>query len=158
MLGVVEGPMIAWICSLFSFKEKLSTNQGRKWLCHSTLVIFCFGFFFFFTLNFDGNIKNTFCFIKRFVQIAEIHLQSVRSCILNHNESLLFSSSFSYYVKEKGNCFLIPLGIMWCYKMLLLRNKRVQPFPLGKRMWPWTTLHLPKKSTLIYSCLFKFLF
>lgn len=67
---------------------------------------------FFFTLNFDRNIKSTFCFIKRFVQIAEIHLQSVRSCILNHNESLLFSSSFSYYVKEKGNCFLIPLGIM----------------------------------------------
>lgn len=69
---------------------------------HFTLVMFWFGIFSnVFELSYNGNVKSAFCFIKNLMQIAKIHLQCVRSHILNHNKSLLFSSSFSYCVREK---------------------------------------------------------
>lgn len=49
------------------------------------------------------------------MQIAKIHLQSVKSRTLNHNKSLLFSSSFSYYVREKRK---LLLDALWNYVML----------------------------------------
>lgn len=49
------------------------------------------------------------------MQIAKIHLQSVKSHILNHNKSHLFSSSFSYYVREKRK---LLLDTPWNYVIL----------------------------------------
>lgn len=66
-------------------------------MCHFVLVNFYLGF----GLNYDRNLKSVFCFINSFIQIAKIHLQRAGTHTLNHNKSLIFLSSFSYYVRER---------------------------------------------------------